>query len=117
MTMRSKQWYTKVSQSPNSRVKSSIGIYSTQVEEISGPEDHQTRAGRAPHRWERLPSRRRDRIHSAPRAEHDGRFVTIGPLALFSTDTGDAWLLDSEDHPATRLARDGEPEDVHFEET
>ena len=27
-------------------------------------------------------------------AEHDGRFVTVGPLVLFSTDTGDAWLLD-----------------------
>ena len=50
-------------------------------------------------------------------AEHDGRFVTVGPLALFSTDTGDAWLLDSEDHLAVRLARDGDPEDVHFEET
>ena len=23
-------------------------------------------------------------------AEHDGRFVTVGSLALFSTDTGDA---------------------------
>lgn len=49
-------------------------------------------------------------------AEHDGRFVTVGPLALFSTDTGDAWLLDSQDHLAVRLARDGDPEDVHFEE-
>ena len=50
-------------------------------------------------------------------AEHDGRFVTVGPLALFSTDTGDAWLLDAEDHLAVRLARDGDPEDIHFEET
>ena len=50
-------------------------------------------------------------------AEHDGRFVTVGPLALFSTDTGDAWLLDAEDHLAVRLARDGDPEHVHFEET
>lgn len=50
-------------------------------------------------------------------AEHDGRFVTVGPLALFSTDTGDAWLLDPQDHLAARLARDGDPEDVHFEET
>jgi hypothetical protein len=50
-------------------------------------------------------------------AEHDGRFVTVGPLALFSTDTGDAWLLDSEEHLAVRLARDGDPEDVYFEET
>ena len=33
-------------------------------------------------------------------AEHAGRFVTVGSLALFSTDTGDAWL-DPEDHPAS----------------
>jgi hypothetical protein len=50
-------------------------------------------------------------------AEHEGRFVTVGSLALFSTDTGDAWLLDAEDHLAARLARDGDPEDIHFEET
>ena len=41
-------------------------------------------------------------------AEHDGRFVTVGSLALFSTDTGNAWLLDPEDHLAARLARDGD---------
>ena len=50
-------------------------------------------------------------------AEHDGRFVTVGPLALFSTDTGDAWLLDPHDHLAARLARDGDAEDIYFEET
>jgi hypothetical protein len=50
-------------------------------------------------------------------AEHDGRFVTVGSLALFSTDTGDAWLLDPEDHFAARLARDGHPEEVYLEET
>lgn len=50
-------------------------------------------------------------------AEHDGRFVTVGSLALFSTDTGDAWLLDPEDHLAARLARDGDPEELYFEET
>ena len=50
-------------------------------------------------------------------AEHDARMVTIGPLALFSTDTGDAWLLDPNDHLAARLARDGDPESIHFEET
>ena len=27
-------------------------------------------------------------------ADHDGRVVTVGPLVLFSTETGDAWLLD-----------------------
>ena len=50
-------------------------------------------------------------------AEHDGRWVTIGPLALFSTETGDAWMLDPADHLAVRIARDGDPEPVHFEET
>ena len=50
-------------------------------------------------------------------AEHAGRFVTIGPLALFSTNTGDAWLLDAADHLAARLARDGDPEPIYIEET
>jgi hypothetical protein len=50
-------------------------------------------------------------------AEHDLRLVTIGPLVLFSTETGDAWLLDPSDHLAARVARDGDPEHVHFEET
>ena len=50
-------------------------------------------------------------------AEHDGRLVTVGPLVLFSTETGDAWLLDPADHLAARVARDGDPEYVHFEET
>ena len=49
-------------------------------------------------------------------ASHDGRVVTIGQLVLFSTETGDAWLLDPADQLATRLARDGEPEPVHMEE-
>lgn len=50
-------------------------------------------------------------------AECDARFVTVGPLALFSTDTGDAWLLDPADHLAARIARDGVAERIHFEET
>ena len=50
-------------------------------------------------------------------AECDARFVTIGPLALFSTGTGDAWLLDPADHLAARIARDGTAEPIHFEET
>jgi hypothetical protein len=49
--------------------------------------------------------------------QHDVRFVTVGSLAFFSTDTGDAWLLDTEDHLAARLARDGDPDEIHFEET
>jgi len=50
-------------------------------------------------------------------AEHDGRLVTVGPLVLFSTETGDAWLLDPADSLAARVARDGDTEDIHFEET
>ena len=49
-------------------------------------------------------------------ALHDGRFVSVGSLALFSTDTGDAWLLDPSERLAARLARDGEPEPVHIED-
>ena len=43
-------------------------------------------------------------------ARHDGRIVTVGQLILFSTQTGDAWLLDSEDGLAAPLTRDGDPE-------
>ena len=50
-------------------------------------------------------------------ADHDGRIITIGQLVLFSTETGDAWLLDRTDFLAARLARDGETEPVHIEET
>jgi hypothetical protein len=48
---------------------------------------------------------------------HDGRIVVIGQLVLFSTDTGDAWLLDRSDQLAARLARNGETEPVEIEET
>jgi hypothetical protein len=50
-------------------------------------------------------------------ANHDGRIVTIGQLVLFATDTGDAWMLDPTDHLAVRLARDGNAEPVHIEDT
>src|SRR6266852_4673149 len=46
-------------------------------------------------------------------AEHDRRIVTIGPLVFFSTDTGDAWMLE----PADQLAAGGDPLPVHIEET
>jgi hypothetical protein len=50
-------------------------------------------------------------------AAHDGRVVTADQLVLFSTETGDAWLLDPSDHLAARLARDDDPEPIAFEET
>jgi hypothetical protein len=50
-------------------------------------------------------------------ADHDGRVVTIGHLVLFSSETGDAWLIDRDDHLALRLARQGDPEPFRIEET
>jgi hypothetical protein len=50
-------------------------------------------------------------------ADYEGRIVSIGQLILFSTETGDAWLLDAADRLAARLARDGESEPIHMEET
>lgn len=50
-------------------------------------------------------------------AVHDGRIVTIAQLILFSTDCGDAWLLDATDQLAVRLAIDGDPEPICLEET
>ena len=50
-------------------------------------------------------------------AAYDARFVTVGPLVFFSTQTGDAWMLDPSDHLAARLARDGDPEPIDFQET
>ena len=50
-------------------------------------------------------------------ADHDSRILTIGQLVLFSTETGDAWLLDPADQLAARLAQDGQSEPIHIEET
>ena len=50
-------------------------------------------------------------------AEHDARIVAVGPLVLFSTDTGDAWILDPADQLAARLAYDGDPIPLDIEET
>ena len=50
-------------------------------------------------------------------ANHRRRIVTVGQLILFSTETGDAWLLDPADRLAARLAQAGDSEAVHIEET
>ena len=47
-------------------------------------------------------------------AHHDGRIITIGRLVLFSTETGDAWLLDRTDLLAARLAQNGEAEPIQI---
>jgi hypothetical protein len=51
------------------------------------------------------------------RSTRTSSIVTVGQLILFSTKTGDAWLLDPADRLAARLARDGESEPIHIEET
>lgn len=50
-------------------------------------------------------------------AERRGPIVTIGPLLLFSTDSGDAWILDPADHLSTRIAEEGVPRPVQINET
>lgn len=43
--------------------------------------------------------------------ERGARIVTLGNIAFFSTETGDAWMLDPEDSLALCLARDGVKQD------
>ncbi len=51
---------------------------------------------------------RRETGYIVRKAKHrDARVVKFGPVVLFSTHTGDAWLLDPEDQLALCLARDG----------
>jgi hypothetical protein len=74
---------------------------------------------RAVQRQSRQSLRLAREIHSIQRraAEHDGRIVSIGPVVLFSTDTGDAWILEPADALACRLALGGDPLEIFFEET
>lgn len=39
---------------------------------------------------------------------HESRLIAVGPLLFFSTETGDAWVLDTDDNLARCLTRDGE---------
>ena len=48
---------------------------------------------------------------------HDSRVVGIGELVFFSTQTGDAWILDAADSLALCLARDGERQNFSILET
>src|SRR6201996_9063757 len=50
-------------------------------------------------------------------ADPTGRVISIGQLILFSSKSGDAWLLVPSDQLAARLARDGDPEPIHIDET
>ena len=57
------------------------------------------------------------RIFTSPRRYATFNVAQPGQLILFSTQTGDAWLLDKQDELAAQLARDGDPEPIHIEET
>src|ERR1700739_18784 len=50
-------------------------------------------------------------------ADHPGRVLRIGELLLFSSKSGDAWLLVPSDRLAARLAQDGDPDPIHIDET
>ena len=50
-------------------------------------------------------------------ADDDSRIITVGLLVLFSSETGDAWVLDPADHLATPVAREGDPLPVQVEDT
>jgi hypothetical protein len=62
------------------------------------------------------PRREADYI-AACAARRDARIVSIGVLVFFSTNSGDAWMLDVEDSRAMCVARDGEPQPVTIFET
>lgn len=49
--------------------------------------------------------------------ESDARIVSMGALVLFSTQSGDAWILDTEDELALCLARLGERQPFRIIET
>jgi hypothetical protein len=49
--------------------------------------------------------------------ESDTRVVSIGSLVFFSTETGDAWVLDPADSLALCLARDSERQPFTINET
>jgi hypothetical protein len=47
----------------------------------------------------------------------DSRLVMFLDFVLFSTETNDAWLLDSEDNLALCLMRDGKPQPYRIVDT
>jgi hypothetical protein len=40
-------------------------------------------------------------------AQYDARFVTVGPLVFFSTQTGDAWIITILGYPTAKIAQSG----------
>ena len=97
--MRSKQWYTKTSRLENSLAKSSIGVYSTQVQKPVGRKTIKRGPGKRHIDGKDFHLADEIRYIQGRAAEHNGAFVTVGSLALFSTDTGDARPWRPSRHP------------------
>src|SRR3954453_12147857 len=100
MTMRSKQWNTKTSRLPNSRVNRSIGCHSTRSGEGKLSQKRiKRRLGKQ--QVEGKDFRLLDEVRYIQQraAVHDGRIITLGQLFFFSTETGDFSRADAEDHP------------------
>jgi hypothetical protein len=87
-----------------------------------------TKAGKGRNRIKRGPGKRMvdgksfrlaDEVRYIQRraAAHDSRIVSIGQLVLFSSETGDVWMLDPSERLAVCLASDGHPEAIHIEDT
>ncbi len=81
------------------------------------------RKGNMGRRKQRLLSReqismKREADYIIKRAQlYESRVVLINGLIFFSGQTGDAWILDPEDHLALCLVRDGERQDFSILET
>jgi hypothetical protein len=63
--------------------------------------------------WQRRSHRKFDLRHEAEyivhhASKHSSRVAAAGPLLFFSSEAGDAWVLDLEDSLALPLARDGD---------
>src|SRR6201982_4283446 len=101
MPMRSKQWKTHAIRSPNSWRNSAMAIPARLA---WGRKT--IKRGPAKRIVEGQSFRLADEVRYIQRraANQDGRVVTLGRLILFSTKTGDAWLLDPADPLAARRA-------------
>ena len=95
---------------------------------VNSPMANPTKAGKGRTRIKRGPGKRMvdgksfrlaDEVRYIQQraAAHDSRIVSIGQLVLFSSESGDAWMLDPCEHLAVRLASDGHPEPIYIEDT
>ena len=64
-----------------------------------------------------LPPCRRSSLHPGQGFRSRQPRGQLRSAAPVFSETGDAWLLDVSDRLALRLARDGDPDPIHLEET